>query len=368
MLWMPWQTRTGILAKSPVGKRMAPWIRQIGRIAIVILIVVAVAAALLWATTVLWGLWWSDLDARAVLAKAVLAAVALAALLAAIWGVWRFPERQAARLRLWETKARADTEDNFRKTVIQALGGAAVLGGAVLAYLQFTQQQQTATEQIAAQQKATADQIAAQQKTVSDQIAAQMKTSASSSKASQDLLISNQVAKGFEQLASDKMTMRLGGIYALQGVMNTSPEYHQPVLEGLCAFVRESTKSRVENRPATDVQTALTVIEGRKDDGFVNLTGANIPGADLVRLANNLSGADLLDAILSGAKLAGADLSRAYLRNADLRGADLSRANLTDAHDLTQAQLDQACGKPKALPPDLNSDKLKPCPPPPTPK
>ena len=85
-----------------------------------------------------------------------------------------------------DPKARADAEDNFRKTVGQVLGGAAVLIGAGVAYLQFTQQQQ----------------------------------------ASRDLLISNQVAKGFEQLAGDKLAMRLGGIYALEGVMKTSPEYH----------------------------------------------------------------------------------------------------------------------------------------------
>jgi hypothetical protein len=35
--------------------------------------------------------------------------------------------------------------------------------------------------------------------------------------------------------------MRLGGIYALEGVMNTSEQYHQPVLEALCVFVRESS-------------------------------------------------------------------------------------------------------------------------------
>jgi hypothetical protein len=73
----------------------------------------------------------------------VLIVEAAAVLVAAIWWLWwRLPERQAARLRLWETKARADVEDNFRKTVGQALGGAAVLIGAVAAYLQFTQQQQ----------------------------------------------------------------------------------------------------------------------------------------------------------------------------------------------------------------------------------
>ena len=59
--------------------------------------------------------------------------------------------------------------------------------------------------------------------------------------------------------------MRLGGIYALEGVMNTSEQYHQPVLEALCAFVRDSTKpSTGEEPPATDLQAALTVISRRK--------------------------------------------------------------------------------------------------------
>jgi hypothetical protein len=35
--------------------------------------------------------------------------------------------------------------------------------------------------------------------------------------------------------------VQLGGSYALEGVMNTSEQYHQPVLEALCAFVRDGT-------------------------------------------------------------------------------------------------------------------------------
>jgi hypothetical protein len=67
-----------------------------------------------------------------------------------------------------------------------------VLIGAALAYLQFSQQQQTSQQQFSQQQLA-----------------------------SHDLLISNQVSKGFEQLGSEKVVVRLGGIYALEGVMNT---------------------------------------------------------------------------------------------------------------------------------------------------
>src|SRR6476660_9070144 len=37
------------------------------------------------------------------------------------------------------------------------------------------------------------------------------------------------------------VVVRLGGIYSLEAVMNGSPQYHQPVLEALCAFVRAGT-------------------------------------------------------------------------------------------------------------------------------
>jgi uncharacterized protein YjbI with pentapeptide repeats len=217
--------------------------------------------------------------------------------------------------------------------------------------------------------------------------------------AAHDLLISNQVSKGFEQLASDKIAMRLGGIYALEGVMNTSEQYHGPVLEGLCAFVRENTIGKTApEEPATDVQAALTVIGRRKQGpGEIDLVSVSIPEANLIKaslinanlfkanlfkasLVNanlsganlhyaNLSGAYLLDANLSNANLSeanlsgahlgvanlsGADLFKASLINANLSGADLSDAKLRDAnlsgadlseaHGLSQTQLDEACG------------------------
>ena len=179
----------------------------------------------------------------------LIAVVIAMVLLFGIWWLWwRLPKWQVNRLalKIRDPKARADVEDNFRKTVGQALGGAAVLIGAAFALFQFLQQQKAAQEQ---------------QQTAQNQFSQQQK-------AAHDLLISNQVSKGFEQLASDKMAMRLGGIYALEGVMNTSEQYHGPVLEALCAFVRENTigKTVSENKPATDIQAALTVI-GRRAEG-----------------------------------------------------------------------------------------------------
>jgi hypothetical protein len=62
--------------------------------------------------------------------------------------------------------------------------------------------------------------------------------------------------------------MRLGGIYALEGVMNGSAQYQQAVLEALCAFVRNSTIGMIvsDSGLATDIQTTLTVI-GRRSPG-----------------------------------------------------------------------------------------------------
>jgi hypothetical protein len=369
------------------------WLRRITGA----LVAVTATLALLWTV----AFWWLRLSLPWDGRLAVAIAVPAVTLVWAIWWLWwRLPRRQVHRLdiQIHDPKARADTEDNFRKTVGQALGGIAVLIGAGAAYLQFTTQQQTATEQIITQQKTTADQIAAQQKIASDQIIAQM------------------VAKGFEQLASDKITERLGGIYALEFVMNTSSEYHQPVLEALCAFVRESTTrekgpltvlleaftaprdntaGKARETPPNDIQAALTVIGRRKPgQGYVNLTRAIIPGADLrdAHLSNaglhganlsraylrspdyfhttdlrgaDLSGANLIEANLIGAYLIDANLIDADLNRADLSGANLGNADLNDAHNLTQDQLNNPppCGgKPKALPKGLNSDKLQPCP------
>ena len=289
------------------------------------------------------------------------------------------------RLTIRDPKARADVEDNFRKTIGQLLVGAMVLGGAGLgatvAYRQLMSQQQ----------------------------------------ASRDLLISTQVSKGFEQLGSDKIVMRLGGIYALEGVMNTSEQYYQAVLEALSAFVRDGTKNETgDGPPMSDIQAALTVIGRRANiaPGMPNLANAHIPkaylegrfvypsveedptvsdmppswlrGGDLRRAilrgtdlrgadlsGADLRGADMTDANLSGAYLVRANLSGAWLDGTNLSGADLApdqktsgifSAKLHGAHlvevDLSsarvfQSQLDETCGTNVKLDPGLT---LKPCP------
>ena len=68
------------------------------------------------------------------------------------------------------------------------------------------------------------------------------------------------------------------------------------------------------------------------------------------------------DTDLTGIDLHGANLKGALLTKTNLTGADLRGANLTGAKNLTQMQLDQACGDAHTkLPGGLT---IKPCPPP----
>jgi uncharacterized protein YjbI with pentapeptide repeats len=278
---------------------------------------VIIAAELLFA---IW--WWVGLPGWLMIATAI--ALAPPLVYGAWWLWWRLTKSEVNQLalKIRDPKARADVEDNFRKTAGQLIGGAAVLIGAGFALFQFLQQQQTTQSQFLQQQRTTQSQFLQQQQ------------------AAHDLLISNQVSKAFEQLASDKIAMRLGGIYALEGVMNTSEQYHGPVLEALCAFVRESTIGKTApDKPATDVQAALTVIGRRiKGPGAVDLANANIPKADLHE-------ANLISANLRGANLGGANLISANLRGANLINANLSDANLIDANltaNLSDANLSGA--------------------------
>ncbi len=166
--------------------------------------------------------------------------------------------------------------------------------------------------------------------------------------------VTDRYAKAIEQLGSDKLEVRIGGIYALERVTRDSARDHPTVMEVLTAFIREQRPPQVpdEEQPRStwpDVQAAVTVVGRRaleRDIGFIDLSGADLSGANLTEAklsgANlteaNLSGANLTGAILASGHLNGANLARARLIGAHLIGADLSAADLTRA-DLTGANL-----------------------------
>src|SRR5271170_3581646 len=109
---------------------MRPWIRWISRIAIAMGII---AAPLMLPMALLKLLMFvaSKFAQQTIPAPSsgmvIVAAVEAALLLlVTIWWLWwKLPQRQVAllALKIRDPKARADTEDNFRKTIGQALGG-----------------------------------------------------------------------------------------------------------------------------------------------------------------------------------------------------------------------------------------------------
>jgi hypothetical protein len=147
------------------------------------------------------------------------------------------------------------------------------------------------------------------------------------------------------QEGTDKLGIRLGGIYALETLMKDSPDDESTVVEVLCAFVRTHAPipKTIPKRPDSpaDTRAAITVLGRRPDpdnharldlsNTLLGLSGANLYGADLY-------GADLTLADLGGADLAGANLARAGLAGAGLGAANLTGANL-GAANLTGADL-----------------------------
>lgn len=99
------------------------------------------------------------------------------------------------------------------------------------------------------------------------------------------------------------------------------------------------------------------------------LKGANF--RESMMAGTDLREADLEDADLTGAMLLGANLSRARLVNANferamllgvhLENANINGANFKNTAWLTQDQIDDACGTPRALPDSLRAPNDASC-------
>jgi uncharacterized protein YjbI with pentapeptide repeats len=156
--------------------------------------------------------------------------------------------------------------------------------------------------------------------------------------------VTDRFLRAVEELGSDKLDVRIGGIYAMERVARDSPRDHPTAMEVLAAFVREHSRepwspgeksgpdnSTQETRP--DVQAAVTVIGRRdfaSDSGQINLVRSNLPAVYL--RGAQLSGATFFQADLTRAVLVEANLAHAVLYGANLTGAFLIRANLQQAN------------------------------------
>jgi uncharacterized protein YjbI with pentapeptide repeats len=225
---------------------------------------------------------------------------------------------------------RLKAENDVRTTLVQALAGAILLAG-----LYFT--------------------------------ARTLQVNARTLEVNREGQITERFTRAIDQLGqpgSEKLDVRVGGIYALERIAKGSNEDHGPIMDVLTAFLREHARwqpdearrelaspvSRSEpcavspQQPRADVQAAVTVL-GRRNRDFDESSGSlDLSGVDLRRA--NLRGAHFEGASLRDSHLEDADLGGAYLTGATLRNVHLERAILLGIHleaaDLGDAHLEGA--------------------------
>jgi uncharacterized protein YjbI with pentapeptide repeats len=203
--------------------------------------------------------------------------------------------------------------------------------------------------------------------------------------------ITETFSKAIEQLGSEKIEVRLGGVYSLERISKESPNDYWTIMENVAAFIRERScrmegertssmfDERVSRRayflwleagrpegvqdliwahaverekfgepPPTDIATALTVVMSRDERSrkreteyhwCLDFTGAILRKANLD--IAHLEGANFDGARLEGASLVHARLEKARLVGAHLEGALLVQAHLEEAWAL-RAHLERA--------------------------
>jgi hypothetical protein len=211
-------------------------------------------------------------------------------------------------------------QNDARGVMVQVAGGLVLLVGAYVTWRQL----QLSRESMRQTMEATNAQLKAAQ----DQLTVDRESQ-----------LTQRFAQAVDQLGSEQIVVRIGGIYALERLARNSAADAGAVAELLCSYIRQHSPraaggaaddpssapvpEHLELR-AADVRTAL----------FVLKKGTIRPEGDepLRLLGTDLQRAGLDSARLAGVDLQGADLRWAWLRWAHLDGADLSHADLRDAH------------------------------------
>lgn len=167
--------------------------------------------------------------------------------------------------------------------------------------------------------------------------------------------ITDRYTAAVTNLGDDKMEVRLGGIYALQRIMQDSHRDQPTIANVLAAYLRShaSEPPRKGMSSPADVLAAFSVLavrDPRYDDSLtLNLAAIWVTNSKRVPVSMSRDEdlepcrltpkpAKLANTDLSGAHLSNVLLNHADMKHAILIGADLSNSNLSGA-DLTQAEL-----------------------------
>jgi hypothetical protein len=240
----------------------------------------------------------------------------VAGVLGVLWVVlvaappWFVPDRTLEGLK---------AQNEVRTTLLQGLGGVALLVGAYFTYRQVA----NSREQLAHSREQL-------------QIAQQGQ-------------VTERFTRAVDQLGSHAVDVRTGGIYALERIARDSAADRATVVEVLTVFVRHHAPWPSAERPRiVEVLTGLVrrrapvaKLQTRAPDVHAAMTVlGRAPWRDR-SIELQLNDTDLRKVYLPDADLQGAFLNRAHLEGAGLRGVVLRRADLRHAH-LQDAWLSEA--------------------------
>jgi hypothetical protein len=166
--------------------------------------------------------------------------------------------------------------------------------------------------------------------------------------------ITERYTKAVEQLASEHLEVKLGGIYALERIAIDSERDRATIAEVLAAYAREHASvnkpqfQHIMAETLPEVHAICSVFRRMHSmPGFLARLGSR--GTAPLRIDLHwtqlkdvdLRGADLRGANLSGSHLFGAHLQEVNLQDADLTSSDFTHAHLEGAH-LERADLSLA--------------------------
>lgn len=297
--------------------------------------------------------------------------------------IYLIPKFQLRGKKAESEKTEVGTENELRRTIIQLIGGTLIIGGLVLSFYQLQQNQEQFTKELT--QKRESDSMnfhilkeQLNQKSIADNnnyniLLKQLNLSNNEflqrKESDYNNFLLNQYTTGLQLLKDTNSTIKLGGIFALEKIMNIDEDYHDKVVDMFCAYIRDyrekvkslgTIKREIDSTLLPDYIRTIFKVLGRRqkkelekvriDLRYTNWEGMNLSNQDFIaydfKYSNfnnsnlsksnltsaNLSNTTIIDANLSYTNLTEAYLLEAYISNSEIRYANLSKTNFKGAN------------------------------------
>ena len=145
--------------------------------------------------------------------------------------LWKGPKWQVAKIQRLNSKESFDRENEARKALVTILGGVVLLAGGFFTWRNIKLAQESLKVSQESLSVAQGGQITDRFTKAIDQLG---------NRDSKDTKVTDQSGASSDKADKKNLMLRVGGIYALEQVANESAMYHWPIVDVLCAYVREN--------------------------------------------------------------------------------------------------------------------------------